>query len=875
VRLRALASILAVAALVAAGVTFSGAAYTAASANPGNNFSTAAVFPSVTLTDPGTPLRGTVTLDATTAGTILSVTFQLSPAGAGSWTDICTDNSSPYTCSFDTTVPADGLYDLRATADTGSGTVTSAVVANRRLDNTAPSVAMTDPGTPLSGTVSLGATATDVGGSGVSSVTIQRSPAGASTWTDVCTDSSSPYSCSFDTTGVGDALYDFRAVGTDVAGNSANSSVANRRIDNVVPTVSLTDPGANIRGTISLDATASDGGGILNVKIQRSPAGAGTWTDICTDATSPYSCSFDTTGVGDALYDLRALATDNASRAATSTVSNRRVDNTAPSVTLTDPGTPLSGSITLAATATDIGGSGVANVVIQRSPAGAGTWTDICTDSAFPYSCSFDTTSVGDALYDFRAVGTDVAGNSANSSVANRRIDNVVPTVSLTDPGANIRGTISLDATASDGGGIANVKIQRSPVGLGIWTDICTDASSPYSCSTDTSTWGGDALYDLRALATDNASRTATSMVTNRRVDNTLPTVTMTDPGAYLSGTNVTLQATASDAGSGVSSVTIQRSPAGLGIWTDLCTDLSSPYSCTGVNTTTWGGDGLYDLRAVTIDVAGNPNTSATVANRRVDNTAPTAGLTDPGSPLRQTVTLNATATDTGGSGVLNVAIERSPAGAGTWTNICTDATSPYSCSWNTTGVTDGSYDLRAVATDNAGNTATSTVTSRVVDNTAPTAVDIQSANAGATVGRPETNDTITFTYSEQIAPASILAGWNGSSTAVTVRFTNSGSSDTLEVWNSGNTAVLPLTGPAVALNGNYVTASAVFTATMAQSGAAITVTLGTLSGGAPATAGGGGAAMSWTPSATATDVAGNACTTTAATESGAADKEF
>src|SRR6266540_7311737 len=224
VRLRALASILAVAALVAAGVTFSGAAYTAASANPGNNFSTAAVFPSATLTDPGTPLRGTVTLDATTAGPIVSVTIQRSPAGAGAWTNICTDNSSPYSCSFDTTVPADGLYDLRATADTGSGTVASAVVANRRIDNTAPSVAMTDPGTPLSGTVNVGATATDVGGSGVSSVTIQRSPAGAGTWTDVCTDSSSPYSCSFDTTTVGDALYDFRAVGTDRKSTRLNSS---------------------------------------------------------------------------------------------------------------------------------------------------------------------------------------------------------------------------------------------------------------------------------------------------------------------------------------------------------------------------------------------------------------------------------------------------------------------------------------------------------------------------------------------------------------------------------------------------------------------------------------------------------------------------
>ena len=876
-RLRALSSILAVAALVAAGVTFSGAVFTAASANPGNNFATAASFSTVTMTDPGSPLRGTVTLGATTTGTIVSVTIQRSPAGAGSWTNVCTDPSSPFSCSFDTTALGDGLYDLRASADDGTTTIYSSVVANRQVDNTAPAVSMTDPGTPLSGTISLGATATDTGGSGIASVTIQRSPAGAGTWTDICTDNSSPYSCSFDTTTVGDALYDFRAVGTDVAGNSANSTRSNRRIDNVAPTSSLTDPGTPLTGIVTLNATASDGGGILNVKIQRSPAGAGSWTDICTDATSPYSCSFDTAGVTDGLYDLRAVATDNASRLTNSTVvTNRRVDNTVPAVSMTDPGTPLSGTISLGATASDTG-SGVANVKIQRSPAGAGTWTDICTDGSSPYSCSFDTTTVGDALYDFRAIATDNVSLTANSTVTNRRIDNVAPTVSLTDPGANIRGTISLDATASDGGGILNVKIQRSPAGMSSWTDICTDATSPYSCTTDTSTWGGDAFYDLRAIATDNAARTTTStVVTNRRVDNTLPTVTMTDPGAYLAGSNVTLQATASDTGSGVSSVTIQRSPAGLNTWTDVCTDVGSPYACTGVDTTTWGGDGLYDLRAVAIDVAGNPNTSSTVANRRVDNTGPTASLTDPGSPLRQTVALNATSTDTGGSGVLNVKIQRAPTGTTTWTDICTDGSSPYSCSWDTTGVAAGGYDLRAVATDNAGNvTNSTTVVNRVVDNTAPTATDIQAVNGGATVGKPEANDTITFTYSEQMAPASILAGWNGTSTAVTVRINNSGGNDTLEIWNSANNALLPLTGSAVTLNGNYVTASAVFTATMAQSGAAITVTLGTLSSGTPTTAGGAGAAMSWTPSATATDVAGNPCTTTAATESGTADKEF
>ncbi|MEO8290796.1 MAG: Ig-like domain-containing protein [Gaiellaceae bacterium] len=858
-RSRLTAGLLAVAALAAAGVGISGAAFIAVSANPGNDFATAATFPTVSMDDPGTPLRGTVALTATTAGAIVSVTIQRSPAGAGTWTDVCTDSSNPYSCSFDTTGVGDGLYDLRATADTGSGPITSATVANRRVDNTNPAVTMTDPGANLRGTISLGATATDTGGSGVASVTIQRSPAGAGTWTDICTDTTSPYSCNFDTTGVADGLYDFRAVGTDNAGNSANSTVANRRVDNTAPTAGQTDPGSPLRGTVTVNATGTDtgGSGVANVKIQRSPAGAGTWTDICTDTTSPYSCNFDTTGVADGLYDLRAVSTDNAGNTATSaTIANRRVDNTNPAVTMTDPGTPLSGTISLGATATDTGGSGVASVTIQRSPAGAGTWTDVCTDPTSPYSCSFDTTSVGDGLYDFRAVGTDNAGNTANSTVANRRVDNVAPSVSITDPGANLRGTIAVDATASDGGGILNVKIQRSPAGAGTWTDICTDTTSPYSCNFDT-TGVADGLYDLRALATDNASRTATSTVTNRRVDNTLPTATMTDPGSPLRLT-VTLNATSTDTGgSGVSSVTIQRSPAGAGTWTDVCTDTTSPYSCSF--DTTGVADGLYDLRAVSIDVAGNPNTSSTVANRRVDNTAPTAGLTDPGSPLRLTVTLNATGTDTGGSGVANVKIQRSPAGAGTWTDICTDTTSPYSCSFDTTGVADGSYDLRAVSADNAGNqTNSTTVASRIVDNTAPTATDVQTTNAsGGTAGKPEAGDTIVFSFSEQIAPGTIVAGWNGTGTQTVTVTMHTG--NLLSV--TGATIVngdLTLGGAGYVNNGKTVVFS---NSTIAQSGATVTITLGTPDKPQFLNTGSAGQS-SWPVPAALTDVAGNAITT-------------
>ncbi len=660
------------------------------------------------------------------------------------------------------------------------------------------------------------------------------------------------------------------AVGFGMSGATFTAGSANPGNDFATATsfstVAVVDPGTPLRGTVSVSATTT--GTIVSVTIQRSPAGAGTWTDICTDSSSPYSCSFDTTAVADGLYDLRATADDGAGTITSSTIANRRVDNTNPTATMTDPGSPLSGTISLGATASD-GGSGVASVTIQRSPAGAGTWTDICTDSSSPYSCSLDTTSLGDALYDFRAVATDNAGNANSSTVSNRRIDNVAPTVSLTDPGANLAGSsITLDATASDGGGIANVKIQRSPAGAGTWTDICTDSSSPYSCSFDT-TAVSDGLYDLRAVATDNGNRTTNStVVANRRVDNTNPTATMTDPGSPLSGT-ISLGATASDGGSGISSVSIQISPAGAGTWSTVCTDASSPYGCTLDSTA--NTDGLYDFRAVTTDNAGNPNTSTTVANRRIDNTAPTASLTDPGSPLRGTVTLNATGTD-GGSGVLNVHIDRAPAGTGTWTTICTDATSPYSCSWNTTGVADGSYDLRAVTTDNAGNvTSSTTVSNRVVDNTAPTATDIQTANtSGGTVGKAEQGDTIVFTFSEQIAPGTIVAGWNGTGTQ-TVTVTLDSAAFSLTGATLVTTSVTLPAGYTSPANKTVVFSNS----TIAQSGNVLTVTLGAPD--KPQWVGTGSAGqMSWPVVAGLTDIAGNTLVTPVTKlETGGSDAEF
>jgi hypothetical protein len=109
------------------------------------------------------------------------------------------------------------------------------------------------------------------------------------------------------------------------------------------------------------------------------------------------------------------------------------------------------------------------------------------------------------------------------------------------------------------------------------------------------------------------------------------------------------------------------------------------------------------------------------------------------------------------------------------------------------------------------------------------------------------------------------------------------GSPDDVEVFDAGDTTRLPL-GAVVLGRQDYVLGLfggelARFGATgtpstMAMSGSAVTITLGTMSGGPAQTALGNGT-MSWTPSATATDRAGNAGSTAPATESGAGDREF
>jgi len=419
-------------------------------------------------------------------------------------------------------------------------------------------------------------------------------------------------------------------------------------------------------------------------------------------------------------------------------------------------------------------------------------------------------------------------------------------------------------------------------------SDLCTATTPPYTCSLDTTKLAND-YYDFRAVAMDAAGFSSTDTVAEVQVDNREPSVTMVDPGTTLSGV-VTLAAEAGDEDSGVASVTIQRSPTGKGSWSEICSVSAAPYSCRFDTRTV--AEGSYDFRALAVDVAGNSKTSSTVSNRKIDNTISSISLEDPGPYLRGKVSLTANAASA--AGVASVTIQRSPAGKNTWSEICRDTASPYGCVFDTTTVPDGSYDLRATMATGSGSQYTSTVVAaRQVDNTGTRGVDVQAANrAGGVLGKIESGDSISFYFSELMNPTSIVSGWSGTApTPIYVRLrdgnlTGTGSSGDTMQFSTDSSGSKPIALGTVNLHGDFIKSNktVVFLATLSAStqtvggvtASTMTVTIGSaLSGSGSLRTSTANAQMVWTPSTLATDLAGNPCSTSPATESGTSDRDF
>ena len=175
----------------------------------------------------------------------------------------------------------------------------------------------------------------------------------------------------------------------------------------------------------------------------------------------------------------------------------------------------------------------------------------------------------------------------------------------LVGPTRFVGGNVALHATAGDAtSGVAHVAFDASGAPIG------TAGASPYDAVWSTAPGSpADGPYTLHAVLTDNAGN-QTTLAQAVELDNTAPTATLDDPGAFGHGT-IALSVTASDGGSGVDAahVVYQAAPAGSGSWSTV------PAAWTPA-------DGSYDVRARVPDLVGNETTTA-VRTILVDNTAP------------------------------------------------------------------------------------------------------------------------------------------------------------------------------------------------------------------------------------------------------------
>ena len=348
-------------------------------------------------------------------------------------------------------------------------------------------------------------------------------------------------------------------------------------------------------------------------------------------------------------------------------------------------------------------------------------------------------------------------------------------------------------------------------------------------------------------------------------VDVTPPTTTATaTPAPNAAGwvrTPVTVALAAVDnvGGSGVAS--IRYSATGAQVVPQ--TTYTIPFTISAQGTTT--------VSYAATDNAGNVEVTKTLV-LRIDGLPPTGSIVSPlsNATIGGLITVTSNSADAL-SGVASAAFQISPTGSGVWTTFGTAALAPWRAVIDSATVPDGAYQFRVTTTDVAGNSFTSPAVDVVVDNNRPTGVDIQATNGGV-AGTLDAGDKLTYTYSEPIVPGSILPGWTGGPTAVTVGVSGGRSTGNQLTVLGVNLGAVDL-GPRAWARGRRVRFAATMTMTSPN---VVTLTFGScVSRCRRISTGVGAATFVWTPSAAATDLANNPVSTTAVTETGGPKQNF
>ncbi|MDD5687961.1 MAG: Ig-like domain-containing protein [Elusimicrobia bacterium] len=352
-----------------------------------------------------------------------------------------TDTSAPYTWSWDTTVYSNVSHTIKVLAyDTISQSTSSqiSVTVNNNVADNPPTVSISTytNGNTVAGLANITAIASD--DHGVSRVEFYID--------NVCksTDTSAPYTWSWDTTVYSNASHTIKVLAYDTISQSTSSQIS-VTVNNSTVTVN-TPPVASDQSvsatkdtakTITLTASDADGD-LLSYSIVTSPA-HGTLEQMITipeqeNSKCTYTPASGYTGTDSFTFKVNDGKVDSNIATVSITVVAPVADNL-PTVSITSPasGATVSGNVNVTVSASDDNGVTQVSFYIDN--------VFKSTDSVTPYSWSWNTTGYSNGSHIIKVIATDTANQTTNTEIT-VTVSNVYTIVNSTPTNIGITAEI-------------------------------------------------------------------------------------------------------------------------------------------------------------------------------------------------------------------------------------------------------------------------------------------------------------------------------------------------------------------------------------------------------------------------------------------------
>jgi len=699
--------------------------------------------PSVVINSPvGANFSGTLTVNATVADSGVGIGSDAVSCNVSNatWQNVTSLSKSPasdyWTASLSTAGLTDGNYNVAIIANDSLGNANGTETVLISVDNTAP-------------TTATNTTASDPWYAANQAVLLTCSDSGAGcNATLYCVDAAS---CTPGTSG--SEAFVVCASGstcTRYVFYQSNDSVGNLeavnesyavKIDKQAPSVTVTSPtqNGNYSGIVDILADVADAGagvGSANYTILNATTLAQLDNGTLAQGGG-WDAAWNSSNYSSGAFVLRVYANDTLGSLNATTSVTFYVDNQKPSASIVSPKAVYVASsfaLDLRAARSDGNISNASYYIFSGDVIKSWSQNLSVNEGAFSFTGSVDASSWTELNYTINFTAFDNLGNNASEAswlVLDRTAPTSADNTTALDPWYVLEA-VSVNITCTDSAsGCSTTRYCTYSSG-----GDCSPSTTYATLATVTCPADSACTKYVKYNSTDAVGNVESPKASNAvKIDRKKPSTSDNVTSSWY-GSDVSLRFICSDEGSGCNTT----------LYCDTSTACTPDaiYSAFPAVTCPSGSVCQKSIRYRSNDTAGNVEAVKTAASPvKIDKAAPTVSVTAPSTGAYVRGASYATAyvsdgSDTSGVSAVNYSMSNS-----TWSRSEAMARVGSSAYWNksieTSGLTDGGYNITIMANDTVGNANVTQKVSVIVDNTAPTTTD------NASIGEPWYGSAVTM----------------------------------------------------------------------------------------------------------------------------------